>query len=80
MEHQYIADRILATLKGITVDITIIELHFENRIECDVNQQLRNVEMEDIRQAIVLRKSAYAGAARSSETSRSTLSTVKIIG
>lgn len=72
-ELQSVVERILATLKGIKIDTTIIQLHLEDRLESDINLQLRNTEMEDIRQAMVLSRSKHAEAAKILGISRSTL-------
>ena len=72
-ELQNVVKRILATLKGIKIDTTIIQLQLEGRLESDTNLQVRNAEMEDIRQAMVLSRGKHAEAAKILGISRSTL-------
>jgi transcriptional regulator of acetoin/glycerol metabolism len=73
LELQNVVERILATLKGIKIDTTIIQLHLEDRLESDINPQLPNAEMEDIRQAMVLSRGKHAEAAKILGISRSSL-------
>ncbi|MEE4254307.1 MAG: sigma 54-interacting transcriptional regulator [Desulfuromusa sp.] len=72
-ELQNVVERILATLKGAKIDTAIIQSHLEDRLESDINLQLRNAEMEDIRQAMVLSRGKQAEAAKILGVSRSTL-------
>lgn len=72
-ELQNVVERILATLKGTKIDTAIIQLHLEDRLDSDINLQLRNAEMEDIRQAMVLSRGKHAEAAKILGISRSTL-------
>ena len=59
-ELQNVVERIFATFMGIEIDTTIIQLHLEDRLESDINLQLRNAGMKDIRQAMVLSRGKHA--------------------
>lgn len=72
-ELQNVVERILATLKGLRIDTDIVQAHLEDRYESEINSQLRNMEMEDIRQALVLSRGKHAEAAKILGISRSTL-------
>lgn len=72
-ELQNVVERILATLKGLKIDTDIVQAHLEDQNESDIHTQLRNAEMEDIRQALVLSRGKHAEAAKILGISRSTL-------
>lgn len=72
-ELQNVVERILATLKGSKIDTTLVQLHLEDQSESEINMQLRDLEMEDIRRALVLGRGKHAEAAQILGISRSTL-------
>jgi PAS domain S-box-containing protein len=72
-ELQNIVERILATLKGSKIDTKIVRLHLEDQFESEINMQLRDAEMEDIRRALVLSRGKHTEAAKILGISRSTL-------
>ena len=72
-ELQNIVERILATLKRSKIDTEMVRAHLEDRHESEIRLHLRNVEMEEIRQALVLSRGKYTEAARILGISRSTL-------
>jgi transcriptional regulator with PAS, ATPase and Fis domain len=72
-ELQNVVERILATLKGTKIDTEIVRAHQEDQFESEIHMQLRNAEMEDIRQALVLSRGKHTEAAKILGISRSTL-------
>jgi transcriptional regulator with PAS, ATPase and Fis domain len=72
-ELQNIVERILATLKGSKIDTEMVRQHLEDRHESDIRIQLRHVEMEEIKQALILSRGKHAEAAKILGISRSTL-------
>ena len=72
-ELQNIVERILATLKGSKIDTEMVRQHLEDHHESDIRIKLRNVEMEEIRQALILSRGKHTEAARILGISRSTL-------
>jgi PAS domain S-box-containing protein len=72
-ELQNIVERILATLKGSKIDTEMVRQHLEDHHESDIRIQLRNVEMEEIKQALILSRGKHAEAAKILGISRSTL-------
>jgi transcriptional regulator with PAS, ATPase and Fis domain len=72
-ELQNVVERILATLKGSKIDTEIVRAHLEDQFESEINMQLQNAEMEDIRRALVLSRGKHSEAAKILGISRSTL-------
>jgi PAS domain S-box-containing protein len=72
-ELQNIDERILATLKGSKIDIEMVRQHLEDRHESDIRTKLRNAEMEEIKQALILSRGNHTEAAKILGISRSTL-------
>jgi PAS domain S-box-containing protein len=72
-ELQNVVERILATLKGSKIDTEMVRVHLEDQFESEIHMQLRNAEMEDIRQALVLSRGKHTEAAKILGISRSTL-------
>ncbi|MBM9603899.1 sigma-54-dependent Fis family transcriptional regulator [Desulfopila inferna] len=72
-ELQNVVERVLATLKGSKIDTKIVRLHLEDQFESEINMQLRDAEVEDIRRALVLGRGKHAEAAKILGISRSTL-------
>lgn len=72
-ELQNFVERALATLKGSKIDTTIVQLHLEDQLDSEIDMQLRDAEMEDIRRALVLTRGKQAEAAKILGISRSTL-------
>ncbi|WP_029918028.1 sigma-54-dependent Fis family transcriptional regulator [Pelobacter seleniigenes] len=73
-ELQNIIERILATLKGSTIDTEMVQQHLEDlHEENEIQAQIRQDEMEEIRQALALTRGKHAEAARILGISRSTL-------
>jgi transcriptional regulator with PAS, ATPase and Fis domain len=72
-ELQNIVERILATLKDSKIDTEMVRQHLEDHHESDIRSKLRNVEMEEIRQALILSRGKHTEAARILGISRSTL-------
>lgn len=72
-ELQNIVERILATLKGSKIDTTIVKMHLEDQFDSEINMQLKNAEMEDIRSALLLSRGKHTEAAKILGISRSTL-------
>ena len=72
-ELQNVVERILATLKGSRIDTEMVRIHLEDQFESEIHMQLRNAEMDDIRQALVLSRGKHTEAAKILGISRSTL-------
>jgi len=72
-ELQNFVERVLATLKGSKIDTEIVQLHLEVQSESEINMQLRDVEMEDIKRALVISRGKHTEAAKILGISRSTL-------
>jgi PAS domain S-box-containing protein len=72
-ELQNIVERILATLKGSKIDTGMVREHLEDHLQSDIRTQLRKVEMEEIKQALILSRGKHAEAAKILGISRSTL-------
>ncbi len=72
-ELQNVVERILATLRGPKIDTAIVRAHLEDQFESEIHMQLRNAQMEDIRNALVLSRGKHAEAAKILGISRSTL-------
>jgi PAS domain S-box-containing protein len=72
-ELQNIVERILATLKGSKINTEMVRQHLEDHHESDIRIQLRNAEMEEIKQALILSRGKHAEAAKILGISRSTL-------
>lgn len=72
-ELQNIIERILATMKGNTIDTDMVRQHLEDQHESEIRTKLRNDEMEQIRQALMLSRGKHTEAAELLGISRSTL-------
>ena len=72
-ELQNIIERMLATLKGATIDTRMVRAHLADQHEGDLRTQLQNVELDEIRRALVLSRGKHTEAARILGISRSTL-------
>jgi DNA-binding NtrC family response regulator len=72
-ELQNIVERILATLKGSKIGTEMVRQHLEDHHESDIRRNLRNVEMEEIRKALMQSRGKHTEAARILGISRSTL-------
>ncbi|SHO53079.1 sigma 54-interacting transcriptional regulator [Desulfopila aestuarii] len=72
-ELQNIIERILATMKGRKISPEIVKQHLEDKHESEIHVKLRNDEMEDIRQAMILSRGKHSEAAKILGISRSTL-------
>ena len=72
-ELQNIIERILATIKGRRISTEMVKQHFEDQHESEIHIKLRNDEMDNIRQALILSKGKHTEAAKILGISRSTL-------
>jgi transcriptional regulator of acetoin/glycerol metabolism len=72
-ERQNVVERILATLEGAKIDTKIVKLRLEDQFDSEINLQLKNAEMEDIRRALLLSRGKHIEAAKILGISRSTL-------
>jgi transcriptional regulator with PAS, ATPase and Fis domain len=72
-ELQNIIERMLATLKGATIDTCMVHAHLTDQHEGDIRTQLRDIELEEIRRALVLSRGKQGEAARILGISRTTL-------
>ncbi len=72
-ELQNIIERIVATMKGGKISTEMLRQHLEDQHESEIYVKLRNDEMEDIRQALILSRGKHSEAARILGISRSTL-------
>lgn len=72
-ELQNVVERILATLRGKTIDTKIVQMHLEDQFDSEISLQLQNAELEDIRRALVLSRGKHSEAAKILGISRSTL-------
>jgi PAS domain S-box-containing protein len=72
-ELQNIVERILATMKGSTIDIEMVRQHLEDKHESAIQIEIHNDEMEEIKQALILSRGKHGEAAKVLGISRSTL-------
>jgi len=72
-ELQNIIERILATMKGQTIETEMVRQHLEDQHESTIRTKLRNDEMDEIRQALLLSRGKHSDAAKMLGISRSTL-------
>jgi len=72
-ELQNFVERVLATLKGSKIGTEIVQLHLEVQFESEITMHLRDVEMEDIKRALVISRGKHTEAAKILGISRSTL-------
>lgn len=72
-ELQNIIERILATIKSRKISTEMVKQHLEDQHESEIHVKLRNDEMEDIKQALILSRGKHTEAAKILGISRSTL-------